>query len=208
MAITGGSVLRLTLVQNYMAQEVLNVFYAKQTAGSSSDSPATVVDGFWQDIKAAWRAVMPDTDDMLITKIVLEDLVTPFDYYEYVVPTSEQRGTRSYTGALLNSFSAASIKIVVPTRATRPGGKRISGLTEDVVDRQNLVSSYITLLNTLFAALATGWAATSPGSGSYAVGVYGYGRPASSSPTFQQMSGYLVSPYVSSQVSRKIGRGA
>lgn len=208
MAITTSSILRITIFQTYQLQQVLNVFHAKQTAGAASDTALEVLRGFWDEIKNDWQNAMPNNAAMSTYRILLEDLVAPHDFADYSIPTGERSGARTVSGNLLNSFSAASVKITTATREVRPGGKRITGLSEDIVDGQLLAGSYVTLLNTLFSTIEAGWDALAPGSGSYDVGVYGVGRPAAPPLKFRQMNGFEVSPYVSSQVSRKIGRGS
>lgn len=149
MAGTTGDVVQLTLVQEYLDQQVLNVhFYILD------DTPTdTYLEGlcneFVETVLPAYAAAQSGD----LTYIELRAL-NIFSADEFVLaPLSITEG--DVTGASLASFIAASIKLVRSNARVRHGRKAIAGMTEENAVQQEWTTTIVDLLQDLGDALAS-----------------------------------------------------
>lgn len=216
MALTGGDVVRITLFQKFNAQDVLNTMFYR-VEGPAVLSGAQVAEGWWNDVKATWRAVAPNLSHFSFERVLAEEIEGDLEYGEYLIPVGERNGTRvGAVGDTLPSFTAVGVKWSVATRQTRPGSKRFVPITEgDVNNNSQLSAELLALFNTLNVMLTANIEIGVLDAFDMVPIVYGPvlapsvrdpdGRPA---VVLNDITGFLINPYVTSQVSRKIGHGS
>lgn len=209
MAITAGHV-RVTVRGLFEGQRFENVqWYRTDGAAFLTADAVGVGEAFWNDIKSVWRAALAAASSLTTQSILVSEPGSSGAFGEFAVPAGEQQGTRAGGGSeFLPTFNSAGIRLTVATRLTRPGQKRFVGGLE--VDQAGGVwqAAYQTLLNavavkfsepiTLGAPVATGVlipeiVRLNPTSGAI--------------DAAQDVTGYVLNTRVTSQVSRKIGRG-
>src|SRR5688572_25970304 len=103
-----------------------------------------VGEAYWNHVSAEWRAIAPATGELIFRSVSVEEVGGSMSFGEFPIPLAEQTGLRSLSGLgeALPSFMAASVKLAVGTRATRPGGVRVPFLLEGDVADQNLTGAY------------------------------------------------------------------
>lgn len=191
---------RLTVFMQQSGQEIVNVFYFRDTAVSAFD-PVDVAQGFWDNVKAAWRGWIASAHGAYFVRVECEFLSGAHPFGVYAIPAGEQAGTRVVSGDPMPTTLAAVIKLNVATRVTRPGSKRMSGLWEADVTTLNLVAGVVTLLQTLATAFADPFVPTGEAINVTPV-VVGYPTPFDPSVRVQDIVSGTASPYVGHQVSR------
>ena len=139
---------KITVFQQNGTTEILNVFYYSDPSATPSD-PIDIATSFWQHVKTQWRAWLPVGYSNWFLKVRCENHFAPYAFADYFIPAAEQVGTRSGTGDLVTPFLSGSIRLVVASRATRPGSKRIAGMQEGDFAGSFLLSATVTLLQTL-----------------------------------------------------------
>lgn len=195
---------RISLLQANQGEQLLNVFHYRDAA-LISPTAAAMAQGFWDKVKAAWRAIPTTTSGYQFISVLAEQLYSPYGFFTYSVPLAEQGGTRVLVSDQLPSFIAGTIKLNVGTRVTRPGSKRISGLTENDVTGQFLNNATITLLQTLGALLDDNYIPTGF-VGDVTPVIVGYPTALlPGSPRVQNVTSTTVDSRTSNQLSRKLG---
>lgn len=211
MPVTGGH-LKVTLRYTYLAQKCENVqFYRLTGTAFATATVLGVLEAYWNDIKDTFRSVFPALESVgTIDSILGDEVGGGLGFAEFSIPPDERVGTRSFgDGAdALNSFSAIGARLTVGSRVTRPGQKRFPMLREIDVTRNELTPAILDLYDPVFdkfAELITLGAPVATGVMQPEVGK----SVASGFPSvFQDVTGKVVNSNVTSQVSRKIGRGA
>lgn len=193
---------RLRVVGLFGSVEWNNVFFYRDTA-VGGPSPESVGSGFWTKVKAAWRAFLPTNTGLTVQRIEVEALFGDHEFFNYSIPVAEQQGTRALVGDFMPAFVAATVKLEVGTRATRPGSKRFVGLLENDVTQPQLVAGTLTIVQTLADLLDQTFTATSTAINLTPV-VVGYPTPPPVSQPLrvQDVTNAIAQPYVSHQVSR------
>lgn len=211
MAIFVDSEIQIAIRQRHTAQLIENVFsynVAEAPAGVGVSAEA-IGEAWWNHIKTTWRACVPTSFGAFQSSVFVRVINNPAgDYGEYAIPAGEQTGTRSATASeALPPFTAAGVRMSVATRTTRPGQKRFAFLAEQDNANGQLQSSISTPLGALMNVLC---------------GVMTLGAPAAlfvlQPKVFklapgdvilagQDVTGYVINPYITSQTSRKVGHG-
>lgn len=210
MAIGIGVPLRITIRGVIQAQAFnLVCWYNTDGAAFLTATATGVGEAFWNDIKTVWRAAM-ESSPLLVTNSILVSEPGPTGAFgEYPIPVGERQGTRTVgTSDLLPSFNAAGIRLAVATRTTRPGQKRVPGALE--VDQTNgaWVSGYMTLMNNLAPKFSSPITLGAPVATGVLIPIVTRVNPDTGDvDASQDVVGFVTNPYVTSQVSRKIGRG-
>lgn len=114
---------------------------------------AGVAEAFWNDVKAAYRAIMLNDAAFTFTEVFVEELNSGSGLGTYAIPGSEIYGTRNISSAdnVSPIWNSVSTKLVVGSRLTRPGGKRFSPILDTDMGADRVAGG--TLL-----ALANDWA--------------------------------------------------
>lgn len=195
-------VYRVKLNMTFNGLPAVNVFYYRDV-DIAGFAPLAVAQGFWDKVKAAWRAFLPNTSGFIFVSSECEALFGDHAFGTYPIPSAESLGTRATGGTeALPPTLAAVIKLNVATRTTRPGSKRISGLLEVDVNYNTIVGSTFTLLQTLGGVFDDNFIPTGAVANIHPV-IVGYPTMLQpGDPRVQDVTGNTVSPYVGHQVSR------
>jgi len=212
MAITSTEI-RITLRYTYLAQKCENVqvFEPQGAAFLTADMPG-VLEAYWNDIKAAMRALTSTSLAVgTFDSIIGESLNGDLQLAEYAIPPGERIGTRAAgdDGQWLTSLAAVGCRQTVATRFTRPGQKRFPWLREGDVEGNELTPTFISLVEPAFDKFCTALVLGAP----VALGALQpiiVHEPGVRDPVrrTQYVTGKVVNQSVTSQVSRKKGRGA
>lgn len=169
-----------------------------------------VAEAYWNDIKTTWRTLQMNTPTFTTDELFIEEEGTTGQYATYPIPSAEQTGLRSLSGGMNLSapFNAFPIRQTVGSRVTRPGQKRYPGVGEQDQNDGSLNGTVLALLGAFAPKVSGGITLGAP----VATGVM-WAEVCRVDPTTrliiakQDVSGFFLPPYVTSQVSRKIGRG-
>jgi len=151
MSPTVGDIIRITAVQDFLSQVMLNVFFYQVTAIPVPAEGDTVYGEFLTAFKNATGDIMraQQHDDCSHRRYVLENLTNAIDLAEMAVDLPGLIG-----GDPEPSFQAFNVKLVRTTAITRHGSKRMGGLPESAISGNgiNLGGSTFTDLQNCFAA--------------------------------------------------------
>lgn len=192
---------RIVHVQSFLGQELLNVYYYRDTELAAPD-PEDVAHGWWEHVKTEFRAYQPVSGNFLSTSIFCERLDGARPFGEYPVPAGEQQGTRAAATSFMPSTVAAAIRLQVGSRTTRPGSKRIAGLLEGDVNVTVIEAATLALLQTFADKLDVSFDAFGGMLTLFPV-IVGYrGGPPPTVSVVQDVTAAVALPDVSHQVSR------
>lgn len=201
----------LTLRYEYLSQLCENVFmYFTEGAVFIGVNAAQVAQAWWNDVSGVIRAMAPD--DVAIsrfTSVICRNLVSGGELGEYAIPLDQQAGTR---GALpidryIPAFNAGGIRLTVGDTSTRPGQKRFPWILDTDVDANALGPAYATLLEAVGAHIDQPLTLGSPVVAGVLQPIVG-GTVVGDFPTvYQDVIGHVTNADVTSQISRKKGRG-
>lgn len=211
MAITS-EIIRVVIRGVYMSQLVENVqWYVPTGAAFLTAEAAGVAQAYWDNIKTDWRAFhIANTLDRTLSVFVSEPGASGA-YGEYAIPTGEQQGTRDATGAgqLLPPTNSVAVRLTVATRVTRPGQKRFWGVWEGDNSYGVLEAPIVTAANTLAVKFSDNITLGSPvATGVLIPVIVKINRETGEVVDRQEVVGFAVNSNVSTQNSRKFGRGA
>ena len=204
--------IRVAFRYTYLGQKCENVqTYLVGGVSSVLFTMDQVLEGLWNDYKARFRALgststVVNTFDSLLGQQVGGAL----QFAEFAIPTAEKAGTRAAgdDGEWLNSFSAVGVRQTVGTRATRPGQKRFPFLREGDVVGNAIVAGSLVAFNALGGAFSQVSVLGAPALG-MALQPQVVHEPGLRDPVrkVQPVIGWVTNGNVTSQVSRKLGRG-
>lgn len=186
-------------------------WYAPAGAAFLTANAQAVGEAYWNDIKTAWRAShYAGTLDFTQSIFVSEPGVSGA-YGEYAIPDDEQVGTRTGVGAgdLLPPYCAAAMRLTVSSRVTRPGQKRFWGLAEGDNVSGQLQAAGIALWEALapkFDSVITLGAPVA--TGTLAPIIVRIDRVTGDITASQNVDGHILNHNLSTQNSRKFGRGS
>lgn len=211
MAIGIGVPLKITIRGTILGQRFENVcWYNTDGAAFLTADAVGVGEAYWNNIKAVWRAAMVSLDALRTLAILVSEPGPTGAFGEFAVPPAEQLGTRSDTGlnGLLPAFNAAGIRLTVATRTTRPGQKRIVGGTEADNESGLWSLTYMGLLNALAPKFAEPVTLGAPVATGVLIPIVARVSDTGDAVLAQQdVTGWVTNRNVTSQVSRKPGRG-
>ena len=210
MAITEGNILEIAVKQASFSQTIMNVFNYEVTGTFTGISAGAVGNAWWQAVKASYRGIIASPYANYFQEVSVRVIDTPTgDYGVYSVPSGEKDGTRSYAGTDYQpTFLAVGARLTVDTRVTRPGQKRFGGLMEGDVSNSVLAGAVITAVEGFLDVACVGTLTLgSPALGMDLLPVVVRKNPDGTPNTYQAITGRVVNNYVTSQVSRKLGRG-
>lgn len=207
-----GSHMRVILRYTYLSQKCENVqFYRLNGAAFATATVSGVLEAYWNDIKTAVRAVFSSSSAVNTLDSVLGDEVGGLGgFAEFAIPPAERVGTRAAgdDGEWLNSFTAVGCRLSVGTRATRPGQKRFPALREGDVVGNSFAGSLLLLYDPLFLKYSSPITLGAPVATGVMIPEVGKSVPSGFPSVFQDVTGHTINPDVTSQTSRKKGRGA
>lgn len=191
---------RLIDRQTLQSQQVLNVYYYKQI--SAAGSSELLIAAFIEDVLPAIRAIQ--VDDLTHVRIDCENLTGVVDYVEETL-TSNNTGADNTEP--MPTFVAWGFRLNRASRLSRHGYKRIAGPGEANVTSGVPAAGFLGTLNAAAAAIGADIGELSGPSTyrPYIVRATGT-APSVTYTSFEIGSVQLVG--ISSQVSRKLGRGS
>jgi len=210
MAIVEGSLVEIVVEQHWLGQTCLNAWQYQISAFTSTVTPANILEAYWDNVKDVYRSLYPNLTPGVLTALRIRELNNALgDYAEYAIPADEQSGTRAVVGATdpLPPFAAGSVRLVVGSRATRPGQKRFAGACEGDQSAGVLGGTFVEALDDIGVHMSVKLILGAPAAlvGLQPIVVR---KDADGAVTaHQNVTGYLVNPNVSTQNTRKIGRG-
>lgn len=211
MAITEGTLLEITVDGLFGSTQVMNVWQFEVGGTFSGINAGQVANAFWQHVKNEYRAIVSNGSGPAFTRVLVRDLGDPLgEYGEYAVPTAEQAGSRNAAGSeFLPAFNAAGVRLTVDTRVTRPGQKRIPWLVETDSQSGAITATPVALINALMDKVIPNFTLGSPAAGmDLNCIVVKKDKTTGAVLAYQPVTGWLINPYITSQVSRKVGRGS
>lgn len=211
MAITSEN-LEIILRYTHLGQKMETVrTYRAVGAAFLTASPAGVGEAWWNDVKAAWRGVCASGYGNVFDSVFVREIGGGLAYGEYAIPTAERTGTRA-SGTLgdgMPSYVAVGCKLTVGTGVTRPGQMRIPFLADADTLSNDVAPAFLTLCQTLAAKYSSVITLGSPvATGTLTPQVIRYTKTVPPAVEARQdINGYLLNSKVTSQVSRRAGRG-
>lgn len=213
MAIYVDTDLQMTVKCNAAAQMVQNVwsYNVFGAPGGVGVSATELANAWWNHVKVLYRAIVPVGFGAYFQSIECRVVNNPLgDFGEWPIPVGESVGTRANTAApeFLPTFNAAGVKLTVATRATRPGQKRFTCLQEGDITGQALNASILTPLAAFMSAMVVDLSPLGAPAAAFGLRPKIFRLGAGEAVLGEQtIVGHLINPYVTSQVSRKQGRG-
>lgn len=211
MAIIGEHI-RITYRYEWQGQQCQNTQY--WTPGGAAFLTADmiqVLEAYWGEIQPLLAPLMPSNGALgRFVSLLGEEIGTGNQFAEFPIPPAEQVGTRSglTDDNIPASFNAWGFRQTVGTRTTRPGQKRFPWFAETDIEGNELEADFFALAEPLaehFSEIVTLDVPVLTGVLTPVVG----GTVVGGEPTvWQDITGYVLNPDVTSQVSRKKGRGA
>ena len=211
MAITS-SLLKVTLRSTWLGQQMQTARHFEIVgAAFLTASAAAVGEAWWNDVKTEWRGCAPAAQGNIFQSVLVEELGGGQEFGEYPIPVGEQQGTRSSAGLgePLPSFLAVGMRFTVGTRQTRPGQMRVPWLWEADVNQNQVQAGMLGLCNALGAKLSSTLLLGAPvATGTMHQAILRMSKTVPPTIEAQQMvNGYITNGFVTTQISRKVGRG-
>lgn len=200
--------LKVTVRGTIFGKQWYNVQWYRLTGPGpfATADPVQVGEAYWNDVKGAYRAcVFPDPYFTFESVLVAEPGLTGA-YAEYSVPPAEREGARTVGlgNAPLASFNATGVRLTVGSRVTRPGQKRFCFLTEADVDGNDIEAPMLTLVEDVAQKFSSAITLGAPVAlGGMHPEIVRLDPTTQLVTVKQDVTGHLVNPLVTSQVSRK-----
>jgi len=206
-----GDLAEVVLIQNTQNQQTLNVWQYQVVAHTGTWDGAQFAQAWWDEFKAVYRALAAvafGTPFQSVRVTELNDAIG--EYGEYGIPEAEQAGTRANPTANqgLPNFNAVGVRLTVPTRTTRPGQKRFAYLLEEDNASGVLQSGMTALIQTAMNKLILENVMSFESQDITVQPIVTRKNAAGAVIASQFITGYLINPQITSQNSRKVGRGA
>lgn len=211
MAIAVDSILQLSLNMDHNGARLMNVYCYKVAVLPAPVSAVAYGEAWWNHVKATYRALSQTAAGPVFTSVLVRDLSDPTgELAEYSIPTADRTGTRGTTPnpEAMPNLNAVGVRLTVGTRVTRPGQKRIPFMTEYDVAGEQVAAAYVTLVQSVAGVVSSRAILGAPAAGVAIDPVVVGLNTDGTIRAHQLVTGYNVNPYVTSQVSRKHGRGA
>lgn len=210
MGIVADSNVEITMKMFYGNVEQYNVWQYRVATFTGVPSAANIAEGWWNHVKSTYRALVTTGYGSVFQSVLIREMDSPTgDYAEYAVPTAERAGTRTDTAAntYATTFTAVGVRLSVGTRVTRPGQKRFGFITESDLNSNQIETAYLNLITSHMNVMAADMLLGSPAAGVVLRPYVIRKDPTGAVVTGQRVTGFIVNPFATSQVSRKLGRG-
>jgi hypothetical protein len=211
MAITDNSLIELVVKMRWNDIQIINAWQYQVGVVPGNVEPVHIAEAYWNHIKTAYRATVPSTMPTPFQSIFIRELNNAAgDYAEFDIPAPEKTGTRNppSQAELLPPFVGIGVRLVVGTRVTRPGQKRFGFLMEGDSNAGVVPSGTATLFVTLMNVMSVNMLLGAPAATVELQPIVVRKDAQGYVTAFQNITGYLINPYITTQNSRKYGRGA
>jgi hypothetical protein len=209
MAIGPGSLLEISLNMVYLAQQCSMVFQYWVETYPLGVSPVQTAEAWWNHVKVPTRALAQTSLPIPFRNVKIRELNDPAGAYAtFDIPAGEQIGTRSSgSGDNMPPYVGVGVQLVVGTRSTRPGQKRHPFVTEGDNIAGALQTSLNVLTSTWAGVMTTNMLLGAPAATAQLRPIVTRKDNAGFVTAYQDITGFLVNPNLTTQNSRKIGRG-
>jgi hypothetical protein len=210
MAIVDGTLIEMNLNMLMLAQQISMVFQYEVVGIGPGVSAVQIAEAYWNNIKVTTRALSQAAGFTLPFKtITIRELNDPAGAYAtYDIPFAEQAGTRSSgSGDAMPPFVAVGVRFVVGTRATRPGQKRVPFVLEGDNISGQLQSGMQGIVQTWCGVMTNIMNLGAPAALTGLQPIVVRKDAGGFVTAYQNVTGFLVNGNLTTQNSRKIGRG-
>ena len=210
MPIINDTLVEIVLDQMFFGQNMLNVFQYEVHPPTGAIDPVSLGNAWWNDIKASMRAFALAGGAGVFRSVKVRELNNPTgDYGEYAIPAGESSGTRSAPeqANALPIFNAASLRLVVGTRTTRPGHKRVGYLLEEDNSGGVLGSAFQVLMASFGVIVSNDMTLGVPALLTVLNPIICRKDATGAVTAHQPVTGFIVNTNITSQNTRKPGRG-
>ena len=211
MPVSVGEILQARIMGTVLGQQfAVSQFYRVTQDFAGATAPGVGFD-VWRIFKVQWRAVQGTTAGFTTSTVSIASVTDPTGIGgTYNIPAAEQQGTAPRTGDAMPAFNAFGITLRGDSRIVRPGSRRIPFVLETDSTAGGLVASIDLELRVLAEKFVLPLLSDNIIIGEYAEPVL-VGRTREGAWDFsrvQRITQSSINPWVTSQVSRKRGRGA
>ena len=211
MAIGVGSLIECVVNMRWQAQETLNVWQYEVDTIPGGTSAVQLAEAYWNHIKAPYRALQLASQPDTFISIRLRELNNVAgDYAEFDIPIAEKLGTRANPtqAEILPPYTSAGVRLVVGTRLTRPGQKRVPFLVESEQNAGVLQAAFRALIVTQMNLMVAGMLLGAPAATATLQPIVCKKDVTGFVTAHQDITGYVINGNVTTQNSRKFGRGS
>lgn len=210
MAITVGALLEVSIGGEANNNAVFNVWQYEVTTSFPAITAENVAEAWWQHVKAVYRGIAATNYSGLFRQVMVRELNAPTGAFgSWAIPSAEWAGTRSPGSAaeFLPTFNAAGVRLNVGTRVTRPGQKRFCGLVESDNNSGSLTAGVLTAIDNAMVVMIASMTLGAPAATMVLRPVVTRKDATGVVTAHQPIGSYSTNNLVTSQVSRKPGRG-
>lgn len=211
MAFTGSHI-EITLRYEILGQKCQTArLYTWDGVVIAAASAAQVGEAWWNHYKDAWRDLAPDAIEAArFVSVLVREVGGSLSYGEYAIPTGEQAGTRADPGGqMLPTYCAVGCRFTVGSSVTRPGQMRIPFPDEGDVIGNDMQAGFLALCDVLAGLYSESNILGAPiATGVITPTVVTYGVDNNTIDESQPIVGYILNPFITSQVSRRKGHGS
>lgn len=212
MSMSAGTLIEIVHVGTFFSQQVLTVWDFEIQEPGATGTMVQILEGYWNHIKATYRAMCQSTNGAFTMTLRGRELNNSTgEYAEFDIPVGEQAGTRAPTAQpdWLPPFSAVGARLTVGSRTTRPGQKRFSVVSEaDSGNGGGLQAALKTAVQNYLTVAIAEMTLGAPAALTIIKPVICRKNAAGAVSAHQSITGFLVNNNVTTQNTRKIGRGA
>lgn len=197
-----GDVIRIKACQEIFGQSICNVFYFLVAAWTGNADLTDVIDSFTGTVIGPLLTMQ--TDDLTYVNIRADNITDDLGFAEEDVSL-----VGSYPGSETQApFIAVGFRLTRQTKLTRPGAKRISGVSEAIVN-DGTIDPLAALWGIILTALAAPLVINTPSPGDGLLSPVIVGRNPDGTYDLSRLnpvSGAAIQTNITSQNSRKVGR--
>ena len=211
MPFTSGTLIEISNVGELFGSETRNVWQYELESSLATVSAAQVGEAWWHHVKTGLRGIVTTNIGGCYRSVEVRELNNPAgELGSYGIPSGEWAGTRSpgTEAGILMPFAAVGVRLDVGTRVTRPGQKRFAGLVEGDQNggliQAGVQTAVEAAMDTMVAVMILG----APAATLTLRPVVCRKNAAGVVTAHQNIEGYTINPNVTSQNTRKFGRGA
>lgn len=208
--VIAGHIYQWTLMQAIAGSAVQNVWSTMCDGTFGSVDMAAVAEAYWAHISSEFRGLYLALLGDVFVGLKYEDQTDQTGAFgEYAITGASRVGTRTIGVATdpAANFLACGLRLTVGTRATRPGQKRLFGLTEYDIGTNTIVGPYLTAAAAVGQVLADTATLGIPAAGVELRTVICRTDETGAILAHQDVTGYVVNTVLTSQRSRRLGHG-
>jgi len=204
--------IEITLRYLFLGQECQTArCYSWDGVAVASASAVALGEAWWNHYKAAWRDLAIDIPEQArFLSVVVREVGGSLSFGEFPIPEAEQDGLRDATaGGYTDSFSAVGCRLAVGSLVTRPGQFRIPFLQAGDMSNNEVAPAFLELASELAELYSSPSILGAPvATGTIFPAVVRFGVDNNTVVAGQDVIGFVLNPFVTSQVSRRHGNGS